>query len=542
MTLILEIEYLLGVSFAAVGPDTTAPEWPQQPDRIFSALVASWAARGERENERRALEWLERLPVPDLLASWAEPRTTPTAYVPPNDFETPKSGLSKLRWYRDFLSKGISPPEKGGQKKLWLQAWNLMPDQRKRSGLKERNFPAARPYDPVIRLCWLDAEPDEVILSALQALAHDTAYVGHSASLTRCRFLLDRGVLEWGAAKRPQRSVYQGRLEELRQAYSRFEKSADKKDRPQKGARVPPEPEAKVARTNPFDDGKRWLILEHVVGDMPDIRACALVARTVRHTLLSGYRQTGLANKIPEVVSGHTTDGAPTRAPHLAIVPLAFAGFPYADGHVMGFALVPPAGTKFLPAPGVEDNVETKALRNVLRKLTRIDDAGRRILNLKSETGTPLDRAFSIDLSLTFEPPAGKRSLDPALYTASSRVFATVTPIVLDRHLKESGAARQEESAGQIAAACRNIGLPEPEAVVIDKHSAVEGAPSAYPSGNSPRWINWRLPPSLGSRQLTHAVIRFTEPVGGPVILGAGRFVGLGLCRPMQGESADADR
>ena len=164
MTLVLEIEYLSGISFAAIGPDNEASDWPPQPDRIFSALVASWAARGEREEERRALEWLEMRPAPYLLASEAEPRTTPTAYVPPNDFETPKGELDKLRWYRDFLSKGISPPEKGGSKKLWLQAWNVMPDQRKRSGLKERNFPAARAHDSVVRLYWSTAEPDEAML------------------------------------------------------------------------------------------------------------------------------------------------------------------------------------------------------------------------------------------------------------------------------------------------------------------------------------------------------------------------------------------
>ena len=534
MSLILEIEYLSGVSFAAIGPDSDAPDWPPQPDRIFSALVASWAARGENKEERGALEWLEMLSVPLLFASEAASRTTPTAYVPPNDFETPKSELGKLRWYRDFLSKGISPPEKGGGKKLWLQAWNVMPDQRKHSGLKERNFPAARPHDAVIRLCWPDAEPDEAMLSALQALAHDTAYVGHSASLTRCRFLLDRGALEWGAAKRPQRGVYQGRLEELRQAYVRFEKSADKKDRPQKGARVPPEPEAKVARTNLFGDGNRWLILEHVTGDMPDARACALVAKALRDTLLSGYRQIGLEDKIPEVVSGHAAGGAPTRAPHLAITPLAFVGFPYADGHVMGFALIPPANSEIL-ADG--------AFRKVMRNLSPVDEErGRRILTLTSKSGTSAGSAFSVGLSPTFEPPVDKRSLDPALYAGPAFVFATVTPIVLDRHLKEKGAARQEETAGQLAAACRNIGLPEPEAVVVDKHSAIEGAPSAYPSGKSPRWMNWRLPPSLASRQLTHAVIRFAEPLGGPVILGAGRFVGLGLCRPVKDEGADADR
>ena len=169
-------------------------------------------------------------------------------------------------------------------------------------------------------------------------------------------------------------------------------------------------------------------------------------------------------------------------------------------------------------------------------------NGGDGILTLTSKSGTSASSAFSIGLSPTFEPPADKRSLNPALYTGPASVFATVTPIVLDRHLKETGAARQEESAGQIAAACRNIGLPEPEAVVVAKHSAIEGAPAAYPSGKSPRWMNWRLPPSLASRQLTHAVIRFAEPIDGPVILGAGRFVGLGLCRPVDSEGADADR
>lgn len=511
MTLVLEIEYLSGVSFAAIGPDSETPDWPPQPDRIFSALVASWAARGEREEERRALEWLEMLSVPRLLASDAVARTSVVAFVPPND---PRSDKQKN-------AKGVLPALRSRQ---------------------PRRFPAARPHDSVVRLYWSAAEPDEAMLSALQALAHDTAYIGHSASLTRCRFLLDGGALDRSAAKRPQRGVYQGRLEELRQAYIRFEKSADKKDRPQKGAHIPPEPEAKVARSNLFGAGSRWMILGHVSGDMPDVRACPLVAKTLRDTLLSGYRQIGLGDKIPEVLSGHTADGAPTRAPHLAIVPLSFVGRPYADGHVMGFAFVPPTGAKLLALPGMEDSTEAKVFHQALRKLTRIDESGRRILEVKSPEGTPHDRAFSIDLSLTSEPPADKRSLDPALYTRPACIFATVMPIVLDRHLKEKGAAREEEAAAQIAAACRNIGLPEPKVVIVDKHSAVEGTPSAYPSGNSPRWMNWRLPPSLVSRQLIHAVIHFAEPVDGPVILGAGRFVGLGLCRPINDGAADADR
>ena len=195
----------------------------------------------------------------------------------------------------------------------------------------------------------------------------------------------------------------------------------------------------------------------------------------------------------------------------------------------MGFAFAPPGDSTIL---------EDVTFRKVLRTLAPVDEErGRRILTLATGHGGPSPSAFSIGLSPTFEPPIGKRSLDPMLYTRRSQIFATVTPIALDRHLKEKGEARLEEAAAQIARCCRNIGLPEPEAVAPEKHSAIEGAPSAYPSGKSPAWTNWRLPRSLASRQLTHAVIRFAEPVEGPVILGAGRFLGLGLCRPLDNET-----
>ena len=93
-------------------------------------------------------------------------------------------------------------------------------------------------------------------------------------------------------------------------------------------------------------------------------------------TLLSGYRQIGLGGEIPEGVSGHAAGGAPTRTPHLAIIPLAFAGFPYADGHVMGFALVPPADNEILT---------NETFRKVMRALSPVDgDRGRRILTQSS--------------------------------------------------------------------------------------------------------------------------------------------------------------
>lgn len=486
MALLLEIEYLSGVCFAAIGQDSPTPDWPPQPDRIFSALVATWAARGQDALEAEALEWLEKLDPPRILASGAEPRTSATAFVPPND---PRSDKQKH-------AKGVLPAFRSRQ---------------------ARRFPAARPHDPVVQILWPDAEPESDAFEALTRLAHDTAYVGHSASLTRCRFLRETSTLHQENAKTPRRRVYVGRFAELRRDFEGGR-------RPNVGAPVAPPAAPTKEPVNIFSD--RWLLLEHVAGDMPDLRASALVAKTLRDALLSGYRRIGLEDRIPEIVSGHAPDKTPARAPHLAVIPLAFAGFPYADGHVMGFALVPPRGSTIL-----EDEDFRKALREIARLDPKIE---RRVLTLKPKEGTQPDRTFRIGLSPTLE--SGKRSLDPSLYTVRARTFATVTPIALDRHLKEKGEARQREIAAQIAAACRDIGLPGPEDIVADKHSAVEGAPSAYPSGNSPVWMRWRLPPTLASRQLTHAVIRFAAPVEGPVLIGAGRFVGLGLCRPLDAD------
>jgi len=490
MTLVLEVEYLAGVAFAAIGPDSAVPDWPPQPDRVFSALVATWAARGQHAEETAALEWFEQLPPPLVVEHGADPRTSALVFVPPND----------SRSNRRKHARGVLPALRRRQ---------------------PRRFPATRPNDPVLRFVWPDATPDTAVLMALTQLAHDTSYDGHSSSLTRCRFSLEQGVPDLSTGSIAELRVYSGRFKELRDTYARFEQSASGSDRPQKGAQVARTPITGLQRRSQFAD--RWLILEHVGGTMPDVRACALVARTIRDALLAGYQRIGLGDQIPEVISGHSANGAPTRLPHVAIVPLPFVGFSHADGHVMGFAIVPPEEGALL---------QDQDFRKVLRKLAPMnEDRGRRILTITTKEGTPPDQAFSIQLSPSLE--AERRSLDPALYVTRARTFATVTPIALDRHLKEKGAARQSEIEAQVSVACQKIGLRDPETVVADKYSAIEGAASAYPPGNSPKWLRWHMPPSLASRQLTHALIRFPEPVDGPVVLGAGRFLGLGLCRPL---------
>jgi CRISPR-associated protein Csb2 len=385
-----------------------------------------------------------------------------------------------------------------------------MPDLRRR---QPRRFPAFRPDDPVVQLIWRATEADAATLASLNALAADTAYVGHSASLTRCQFRTD------GEKPSPQgarRRVYRGRLAELERNYRAGR-------RPAPGEAVAPQPDAEAAPPRSvFSDN--WLVLEHVGDDraMPDLRASALVAKALRNTLMSGYRRSGQETAIPAAVSGHAPGGAPTTAPHAAIVPMAFVDHRYGDGHVLGFAVVPPGEGGLLDDPAFQDAVRAVAQWK--------EEEERRELTVELMVG---DRKNSVVLTPSGE--SGRRSLDPAPYIATARRWATCTPIALDRHAtSKKNAEREAEIAAMIAQACTHIGLPPPTLIAAGKHSTFAGAvPPAYPSGRAPHWMRWRMPQSLAGRHLTHAVIEFEKKVRGPVILGAGRFCGLGLCRAL---------
>ena len=209
----------------------------------------------------------------------------------------------------------------------------------------------------------------------------------------------------------------------------------------------------------------------------------------------------------PEWISGHDAGGRPTTAPHLALAPLAFVGAEHADGRVMGMAL-------FLP-----------------RELTSCDV--RDVLDpILYATDTCLPREFrlfdgawlecSLEVDTRECPPV---NLQQRTWTARSRIWASVTPVVLNRHFK--GADRWKRAAESMKDACEHIGLPRPGGVLFQPVSLVEGVPHAR---EFPRLTR----KSDGGRQShAHATIIFEEPVTGPVLVGAGRFRGYGLCRPM---------
>jgi CRISPR-associated protein Csb2 len=400
----------------------------------------------------------------------------------------------------------------------------ILPDRRRR---QPRQFPAATLHggvgEPHLRLIWqTDVAPDRLV--ALRALAQDTSYIGHSSSLVRCIFLdglpePKTDLVSVASTAAP----YPGRLRELETLYVHHVATADSTARPRPAPLIRPQQVA----TPPISKtvfGERWIVFEFVDGDRPDLRATAVIGRRMRDALMSAW-----PDPIPEWLSGHTADGAPSREPHLAVVPLGNVGFPHSESArqpLLGLALVLPRAIEpeWTGSDTPEAFANSQTLQAVLDRLMRPSPT-------EATMGLRLGKLGEVRLRRVGMPEAAKHSLRPSRYIEERRLWSTATPIALDRHTK-SGQPR-EETAAIIAESCTRIGLPRRVAVHVHKHAAIAGAPSAWPPGGAPHWTGWARPGSLETRQLTHATLRFAEKVAGPIILGAGRFFGLGLCLPV---------
>jgi len=228
------------------------------------------------------------------------------------------------------------------------------------------------------------------------------------------------------------------------------------------------------------------------------------VAQRWREALLT--QMSDVPERVRRLLSGHDSDGTPLNAPHLAFVPIASVGHAHADGQLQGMGLALPEATA------------CDERRHVLRVIARVD---RLVLGRLG--------VWRIRNVVAADAPWNLR---PQVWTAhpgGATHWSTVTPIAFDRHPKGAdGAADQSEVARIIAQSSVRIGLPAPKEVIVSAVSAHLGVPPAHEFP--------RIERKDGSRRRhAHAILVFHEPVCGPILIGAGRFRGYGVCRPLDG-------
>ena len=503
--LAFKVEFLTGVSVSATPYRREEAEWPPHPDRFFQALVAAWG-RNELpdEDERKALEWLEGLNMDTLEisapATW--PRDVVTVFVPPNDAETKgKYGAAPPKQLKPILS--------------------VIPDLRKNR--QPRSFPSVTlplGVPNIISYVWhLDEDGKnelETHRAPLARLAREVTYLGHSQTMVRVALKdgeevsIDDSWKSVGPAV--MRLPYRNRLRELEELYQRsMEEKRILRPNPSLVTRVFRGGDASTAPDTLFD-ANSVTIFTDAGGFVPTLATFPLVAKRLRDTLLACAPSD---EPIPSLLSGHDAKSRPTGEPHMAIVPLADVGWNYSQGRLMGLALVWPR------TASVSDRM--MALKSVVSFLR--DRQGRFGLLHFGRDGS---------WSLALESTPGLASLRFDRYARTARRWGTVLPVALDRHPKSKPG---EELADIITWACLNIGLPVDAVDGIEiethKHAPVKGGPSV-------REVLQSMPADSPYRgkPFVHLVLNFAKPVRGPLILGAGRFRGLGFCLPLDGESA----
>jgi CRISPR-associated protein Csb2 len=544
-SLTIGLEFVTGRCVAADVSDRDLAEWPPHFGRAFMAMAAACFETGEGQSDVAAIKWLETLPSPSICATDAAERSVVSVYVPVND---------KLTANKSLLQ---SVPGLTRSK-------------------QERSYPTVIPDDPVVKFVWPDAPNVGDHIDALDRVCSNVIRVGHSSSFVRAWAIADADKTDeftWqpteGKSQRRIRVVDEGEFERLRMACNaehieqfgnlaiRIEESAGKAKREAKeefetvfgesykASLRPPEAippvlgmwqgysrhsdaaQDAIVAGDYFDS--QLIVLGKTDGRNVGIQDALALTRRLRDTAMKQVEQPP-----PGWISGHEPDGSPIQGPHIAFLALPFAGHPYADGHVMGLALavpkcIPPEDRGFcLRHLLVDENGDSKEIKLKL--------GGLGIWSVQME-----------------ESDTPRRSLQNDTWVAASRSWASVTPVVLDRFPKKSRAkergAWEQEVVETIALSCTRAGLPTPVVISIDTTATHEGVPRAFTKSRKLRdkrddqsatsslgdgFQNMPSRPGKPVRPQIHVYLEFEERVQGPVILGAGRFLGYGLCKPLQ--------
>lgn len=482
--LAIRCQFLQGTYQASPPGQLAESEWPPHPGRLHTALVASgWAWGGDSfpDEAADALAWLEGQPAPAILTppGSSHVRGAPTTFVPRN--LTPREVgtlVGHLRAGRDSAFQ-------------------------RDSGRVSRTFPTRVVGDEPVWFVWREARPSAGRARALQRLAGELQYLGSSRSpVVGMTFVGEDDELPWQreAGREPRLQAFEpagegdgGRT--LRIAYPGLTATLlgnrDSGSRAPLGASLAYGFKRDPASARPSEEGR-------AAGPFAtlSIKRRTGFGLTVSHaaTLTEAFRAACLAvagDDAPAVLHGHGGH------PHAAYLALPNVGGKYSDGVVLGLGVA---------IPGTSSEQEREAIRAAVAGVER----------LSIERG-----ALRWQLE---EPRAGDVpwALQPQRWTGPARRWSTVTPVILDRYPKPSRGFSLRDA---LRLSFRNALLPEPndEDIAISSTPMLSGA--VAPASHV-------RPARLRGPGL-HATVTFPDELVGPVLVGKGRYLGLGLFAPV---------
>jgi CRISPR-associated protein Csb2 len=493
------------------------PEWPPSPARLFQALVAA-AANGVTlaDEDKAALKWLERLDPPVIAAPAARTTTGYSNYVPNNDLDAKGGDVRRIAEIRTpKIIKGMlfNP----GLPILYLWRFDDGEDHAERVGaIADRLYQFGRGVD----MAWAEAEilPDEVAAARLNALGDVTYCPCHSGDGTRLA------------------CPAEGTLASLVDRYEKWCRRFA--------------PLTAPAPTN--KDPSRTKVIGQSFSQPPKARFRQVAYDSPPHRLLfelrgregdfSAWPFTGVVRLVETVRDGAARKFADALPEKRAVIDRVFIGRNATEADKA-------QRIRLLPLPSIGHVHADRAIRRLLVQVPPDCPLDARDIAWAFTAWLPHDPATG-ELSgwqlVEINADAGERFASmPSHYGIGGerfRIWRTVTPAALPQHASrrrinpsgireeaKGGLERQAEERQAAAAVCqalRHAGIETPVAAIRVQREPFEarGARAeAFAAGTR-----------FSKHRLWHVEISFARPIPGPVVIGDGRYLGLGIMAPVK--------
>lgn len=481
-----------------------APEWPPAPARLFQALVASAGPDLDDPQVERALTWLEALGPPQVGTPPATRGQAVTWYVPHNDLDAKGGDPAKVADLR--VAKDVHPwllhPDTP-----FLYVWRVPPEAAAPhldtlARIVDGLYQFGRGIDPAwARLEVVDAPGWADLLGRWPGTLHEPAEIGLGGTSLACPTAGSLASLRVRFQRMGERLTPYGKGRSQKILFSQ-----------------PPKPRFRQVA---YDARQRGALIGLRSADDPSRFVTWPLDRA--HDLVIALRDAAV-QRLEEALPHATED-----------IRRALIGRTEQQAHVPTEARV-----QFVPVPSIGHPEADRQIRRVLVQIgpsvtLRPEDLLWALSGLTlphSTTGVSLITTLGEDDSILRHFGHAK---------VASDLWQTITPIAvperaarrrIDPEHPEADAKDGPERAAEharaeqaIRQALRHAGLHGSVAEIrVQREPFSKRGARAEAFAASPRFPKERL---------WHAEVRFHQPCRGPLVVGSGRFAGLGLLEPI---------
>lgn len=459
-------------------------EYPPSPFRLFQALVAGAYAGAYAtdfpDHKRRALEWLEQQPPPLIIAPPARELRGFDVYMPNNDADK-------------------------------------YPERAKRLALKTFR-PVWWGENAVLHYLWrIESAPSVDILEALVREVKRLSVLGRGVDwvVSEAYLLTPTELSELSSVPgqryypassqggiRRLRAPTVGSLESLFRLHRARLDFTQSYEIPNRTTLVFREV---VYRTDTWDDGglrRPFAAFALVSLDSTALNQkrrsfwhtqAARVAATVRHAALESARNSKRAfpGGVERFVAGHAPEGDDQPLERFSYLPLPSINHRFADGGLRRVLIAEPAGGDGSHARWAQRTLDGQLL-------------------VRAQDQSPL-------AELSSQMDSADRAL-LSYYVKSAYTWLSTTPVILPGH--DDG--KYHKALKLLRKALEDVRIPESIIQDVRLQKAPFWPGSAHPTA-------YFTPEHMRQYSAWHVLIKFTQPFYGPLAIGVGRHVGLGL-------------